>query len=64
MTFEYGKVDEQQGEFFRNSQFLVFINRILAFMIGMTVIFLQRQPYAPCRPAIQNTKVNILETGF
>ena len=45
MTFEYGKVDEQQGEFFRNSQFLVFINRILAFMIGMTVIFLQRQPH-------------------
>lgn len=39
MTFEYS-----DGEFFKNSQFLVFINRILAFMIGMTVIFLQRQP--------------------
>lgn len=40
MTFEYG-----DGEFFKNSQFLVFINRILAFMIGMSVMFFQRQPH-------------------
>ncbi|VDI57606.1 solute carrier family 35 (adenosine 3'-phospho 5'-phosphosulfate transporter), member B2 [Mytilus galloprovincialis] len=44
MTFEYGKEDGQ-GEFFKNSQFLVFINRILAFIIGMTVIFFRRQPH-------------------
>lgn len=42
MTYEYGKTETSSGEFFKNSQFLVFINRILAFIIGCTVLVLQR----------------------
>lgn len=44
MTHQYGKTDKEAGEYFKNSQFLVFINRILAFAIALLVIFFQRQP--------------------
>ncbi|XP_052770122.1 adenosine 3'-phospho 5'-phosphosulfate transporter 1-like isoform X1 [Mya arenaria] len=44
MTFEYGETANGQGEKFKNSTFLVFINRILAFMIGVIVLFLKQQP--------------------
>ncbi|KAK3093753.1 hypothetical protein FSP39_019702 [Pinctada imbricata] len=45
MTFEYGKEGESgKGEFFKNSQFLVFINRILAFLIGLIVLTVRHQP--------------------
>lgn len=43
MTFEYGT--STQKEYFKNSQFLVFINRILAFMIGCSVLWLRPQPH-------------------
>jgi len=44
MTFEYGGSADQPGEKFKNSQFLVFINRILAFCIGVIVLFMKQQP--------------------
>lgn len=44
MTIEYGRTDFEKGEYFKNSQFLVFINRILAMCIGMTVLAVQPQP--------------------
>lgn len=44
MTSEYGLTGESRGEYFKNSQFLVFINRILAFIIGSTVLCLKSQP--------------------
>ena len=44
MTFEYGKDGNTKGEFFKNSQFLVFINRILAFCIGLIVLTVRHQP--------------------
>ena len=44
MTHEYGKTDTTPGEFFKNSQFLVFVNRILAFIIALLVIVFQHQP--------------------
>lgn len=44
MTHEYGRTESTPGELFRNSQFLVFVNRILAFMIALLVIVFQHQP--------------------
>ncbi|GAB1601303.1 adenosine 3'-phospho 5'-phosphosulfate transporter 1-like isoform X1, partial [Argonauta hians] len=44
MTFEYGKTDTKPGEFFKNSTFLVFLNRISAFIIALLVIALKSQP--------------------
>ncbi|XP_064600993.1 adenosine 3'-phospho 5'-phosphosulfate transporter 1-like [Liolophura sinensis] len=44
MTTEYGKTDLYPGEKFTNSQFLVFMNRILAFVLALFVIILRHQP--------------------
>ncbi|KAK3600909.1 hypothetical protein CHS0354_013286 [Potamilus streckersoni] len=44
MTYEYGGTDGTPGEHFKNSQFLVFINRILAFIVAMSVLLFQKQP--------------------
>ena len=44
MTIEYGGIGEAQGEYFKNSQFLVFVNRILAFIMALLVIFFRKQP--------------------
>ncbi|CAG5130501.1 unnamed protein product [Candidula unifasciata] len=44
MTIEYGYSEDQPGEFFKDSQFLVFVNRILAFMIALLVVFFRPQP--------------------
>ncbi|KAL3874713.1 hypothetical protein ACJMK2_037688 [Sinanodonta woodiana] len=44
MTYEYGGTNGTSGEHFKNSQFLVFINRILAFIVAMFVLFVQKQP--------------------
>ncbi|XP_062589021.1 adenosine 3'-phospho 5'-phosphosulfate transporter 1-like [Saccostrea cucullata] len=44
MTSEYGRTEHSPGEFFKNSQFLVFINRILAFLIGLVVLLVKSQP--------------------
>ncbi|KAK6999982.1 adenosine 3p-phospho 5p-phosphosulfate transporter 1 [Biomphalaria glabrata] len=42
MTIKFGT--EEDGEYFKDSQFLVFINRILAFIMALIVIMLQAQP--------------------
>lgn len=44
MAHEYGKDDHNSGEKFTNSQFLVFMNRILALTAAGTVMMLTRQP--------------------
>lgn len=45
MTIEYGgQYGGTPGELFKNSQFLVFINRILAFIMALLVIFFRKQP--------------------
>ena len=66
MTFEYGKTDSTPGEFFKNSQFLVFINRILAFMIGITVLFVKKQPphTAPLYKYSYSSFSNIMSSWF
>uniref|UniRef100_A0A2C9JDC4 Adenosine 3'-phospho 5'-phosphosulfate transporter 1 n=1 Tax=Biomphalaria glabrata TaxID=6526 RepID=A0A2C9JDC4_BIOGL len=42
MTIKFGT--EEDSEYFKDSQFLVFINRILAFIMALIVIMLQAQP--------------------
>ncbi|CAL1540345.1 unnamed protein product [Lymnaea stagnalis] len=44
MTIAYGQADLDKGEFFKDSQFLVFINRILAFIMALVVIMVRKQP--------------------
>lgn len=44
MTIEYGRTATQPGELFEDSQFLVFINRILAFVMALIVITVRKQP--------------------
>ena len=44
MAYEYGAIDGQKGERFKNSQFLVFMNRILALAAGMIVLLCKRHP--------------------
>ncbi|KAH9507303.1 hypothetical protein Btru_056868 [Bulinus truncatus] len=44
MTIEYGQAGTEDGEFFKDSQFLVFINRILAFIMALIVIMVRSQP--------------------
>lgn len=61
MTFEYGS-----GEYFKNSQFLVFINRILAFVIGITVLLTKTQPphTAPLYKYSYSSFSNIMSCWF
>ncbi|XP_038066385.1 adenosine 3'-phospho 5'-phosphosulfate transporter 1-like isoform X2 [Patiria miniata] len=44
MKHEYGKDENNPGEKFTNSQFLVFMNRILAFSAAGVIILVTRQP--------------------
>ncbi|XP_033631924.1 adenosine 3'-phospho 5'-phosphosulfate transporter 1-like isoform X2 [Asterias rubens] len=44
MKHEYGKDETNPGEKFNNSQFLVFMNRILAFTAAGVVVLLTNQP--------------------
>ncbi|XP_039263557.2 adenosine 3'-phospho 5'-phosphosulfate transporter 1-like [Styela clava] len=48
MTIEYGKTDDTPGEKFGNSQFLVFVNRSLAFIVAGLYIAFTRQPRHGC----------------
>ncbi|CAH1792381.1 unnamed protein product [Owenia fusiformis] len=45
MTHDYGKSDTEEGEKFTNSQFLVFMNRILAFITAVIICLLTKQPF-------------------
>ena len=66
MTYEYGKTDTTPGEFFKNSQFLVFVNRILAFVIALLVIVFQHQPRhsAPLYKYSFSSFSNIMSSWF
>ena len=44
MAHSYGETPTSSGEKFANSQFLVFVNRILAFMTAAAVLWYQRPP--------------------
>ena len=44
MAFKYGATAENPGVNFKNSQFLVFMNRILALLIGIIVVTVRPQP--------------------
>ena len=44
MAHEYGATDKAPGERFKNSQFLVFMNRILAFAVACLYIIIKKQP--------------------
>ncbi|XP_002130278.2 adenosine 3'-phospho 5'-phosphosulfate transporter 1-like [Ciona intestinalis] len=48
MTQEYGKTDSSSGEKFSNSQFLVFVNRLLAVIVAGVYSFIVRQPRHSC----------------
>ncbi|CAK8692289.1 unnamed protein product [Clavelina lepadiformis] len=48
MTREYGKQDGVPGEKFTNSQFLVFVNRLLALTVAGIYITVFRQPKHSC----------------
>lgn len=66
MTFEYGATVETKGELFKNSQFLVFINRILAFTVGIVVLFVKKQPphTAPLYKYSYSSFSNIMSSWF
>ncbi|XP_060555316.1 adenosine 3'-phospho 5'-phosphosulfate transporter 1-like isoform X2 [Ruditapes philippinarum] len=66
MTFEYGASADTKGEYFKNSQFLVFINRILAFTIGIVVLFMKKQPphTAPLYKYSYSSFSNIMSSWF
>ncbi|XP_076464930.1 adenosine 3'-phospho 5'-phosphosulfate transporter 1-like [Babylonia areolata] len=66
MTHEYGKTDTTPGEYFKNSQFLVFVNRILAFVIALLVIVFQHQPQhtAPLYKYSFSSFSNIMSSWF
>ncbi|KAL4237400.1 hypothetical protein ACF0H5_002118 [Mactra antiquata] len=66
MTFEYGATSGAPGEQFKNSQFLVFINRILAFFIGISVLFVKEQPphTAPLYKYSYSSFSNIMSSWF
>ncbi|XP_050405419.2 adenosine 3'-phospho 5'-phosphosulfate transporter 1 isoform X2 [Patella vulgata] len=66
MKHEYGKTATEQGEFFTNSQFLVFVNRILALCIALTVIFVRPQPRhtAPLYKYSYSSISNIMSSWF
>uniref|UniRef100_H2Z5A4 Adenosine 3'-phospho 5'-phosphosulfate transporter 1 n=1 Tax=Ciona savignyi TaxID=51511 RepID=H2Z5A4_CIOSA len=48
MTQEYGKTDAYAGEKFSNSQFLVFVNRLLAVFVAGMYTLATRQPRHTC----------------
>lgn len=46
MVYQYKNVDSDVGELFTNSQFIVFANRILAFLVACaTMLFVKQKPH-------------------
>ena len=66
MSYEYGAEDGIPGEYFKNSQFLVFMNRILAFFTACTVLSLTRPPThkAPLYKYSYSSFSNIMSSWF
>lgn len=65
MAFEYGPADGPK-ERFKNSQFLVFVNRILAFALAMFVVIIKSQPRhtAPLYKYSYSSFSNIMSSWF
>ena len=66
MAFKYGATDTSEGENFKNSQFLVFVNRILAFTVAVMYITIKRQPRheAPLYKYSYSSFSNIMSSWF
>lgn len=66
MAFEYGKTETTPGERFQNSQFLVFMNRILAFIVAVIYVVCTRQPKhtAPLYKYSYSSFSNIMSSWF
>ena len=66
MAFEYGATPDSPGERFKNSQFLVFVNRILAFAVAMLLVILKSQPRhtAPLYKYSYSSLSNIMSSWF
>lgn len=66
MAFKYGATDTDPGENFKNSQFLVFVNRILAFTVAASYLFYKKQPrhLAPMYKYSYSSFSNIMSSWF
>lgn len=66
MAFKYGVTDTFEGENFKNSQFLVFVNRILAFTVAVLYIQFSKQPrhIAPVYKYSYSSFSNIMSSWF
>ncbi len=67
MAIEYGTdKDGNNGERFQNSQFLVFMNRILAFLVAIIILYCKRQPKhnAPLYKYSYSSFSNIMSSWF
>ena len=66
MARQYGETDTSEGESFKNSQFLVFMNRILAFLIGSIVLLCKGHPRhkAPLYKYSYSSFSNIMSSWF
>ena len=66
MAREYGTTETTAGVRFKNSQFLVFMNRILAFFVATTYILCTRQPRhtAPLYKYSYSSFSNIMSSWF
>ncbi|ESO85376.1 hypothetical protein LOTGIDRAFT_183773, partial [Lottia gigantea] len=66
MKHQYGETATDKGELFTNSQFLVFVNRILALAISGIVLLLRRQPRhtAPLYKYSYCSMSNIMSSWF
>jgi adenosine 3'-phospho 5'-phosphosulfate transporter B2 len=66
MAFKYGESDTSPGENFKNSQFLVFVNRILAFTVAVLYIQFTKQPrhVAPLYKYSYSSFSNIMSSWF
>ena len=66
MAFKYGATDEDPGENFKNSQFLVFVNRILALVISVLCLIVIPQPHhtTPLHKYSYSSFSNIMSSWF
>ena len=68
MTGEYGKTEDSEGEKFKNSTFLVFMNRILALVVALIYVYLtmpsQPKHTAPLYKYSYSSFSNIMSSWF
>lgn len=66
MAYKYGETENSKGEHFKNSQFLVFMNRIFAFLTACLVCLIKKQPrhLAPIYKYSYASFSNIMSSWF